>query len=86
MATNGPEKKPADYLTARVPACAAQGIAYATELETIAPADTTATLADMLQLCADEDLAAGISFDLQLDPAKAGLIAAELCTLCRFGQ
>ena len=32
------------------------------------------------------DLVAEIFCDLQLDPAKAALIAAELCTLRRSGQ
>ena len=72
-----------DYITARAEAGTPIGDEYAQRLEAMLPADAADEIADMFQLCADEDLAIDISSDLQLSRDKAEPIAAELRKLRR---
>jgi hypothetical protein len=67
-----------DYLTARRNAGTPRGDEYAQRLGAMPPADAADEIADMFQLCGDEDLAIDISEDLQLSRDKAEPIAAEL--------
>ena len=71
------------YITARAEAGTPGGDEYAQRLEALPPADAADEIADMFQLCADEDLAIDISSDLQLSRDKAEPIAAELRKLRR---
>jgi hypothetical protein len=53
------------------------------KISALSPLEAAEALADVFCLCADEDLAVDISCDLQLDYAKAQVIASELVKLRR---
>lgn len=67
-----------ECLARRAEAGTAEGKAYAAWLEGLPPAEAAAEVRAMFALCATEDLPTEIAGDLQLDPEKARLIAAEI--------
>jgi hypothetical protein len=65
-------------LTVRWQAGSPRGIEFANRLQAMAPEEAADELFDMFSLCAAEDLALQIAEDLQLKPATARRIAAEI--------
>ena len=67
-----------EYLARRMQAGTAEGGAYAAHLQALPPAEAADEVRAMFALVASEDLPSEIAGDLQLDPEKARLIAAEI--------
>ena len=67
-----------EYTARRAEAGTPKGKAYAAHLQALPPAEAADEVRAIFALCATEDLAGEIATDLQLDPAKAELIAREI--------
>lgn len=72
-----------EYLARRAEAGTPKGRAYSAGIESLPPGEASVEVRAMFALSATEDLAADIASDLQIDPAKAEMIAAEIATARR---